>query len=108
MDFKLDLSQDNQQKGLASLMKESVRLGFKIGGYGEIAYNERSGYTYIWCEDYNFSLCISDFSEQVEVLYSDPENGEETFRDASKFKSIEEIDEWVEKIQKEEVEANVG
>ena len=38
------------------LIKTAESLNIDIDGYGELAVNPNTGYTYLWLEDYNFTL----------------------------------------------------
>ena len=35
------------------------KLNMNLSNYGEIAVNQNSGYTYLWLEDYNFTLYMA-------------------------------------------------
>ena len=63
------------------LQKTAVDLGMDLTGYGEVSVNPNSGYTYLWLEDYQFTLYMPVNCElkktQVYALWSNPENGEE-------------------------------
>lgn len=85
------------------LVQQAKELGMSLNGYGQIDVNPNSGYTYLWSEDYPFSLympidCRLNPND-VYVLYSDSMNGEEVEESLSKFNSLEEIYEWVEKLE---------
>lgn len=63
------------------LIKVAEGLGMDIEGYGELAVNENSGYTYLWLEDYSFTLympinCDLE-TKDVYALWSSPYDGEE-------------------------------
>jgi hypothetical protein len=64
------------------LIEVARRLGMDSSGYGEIGVNKNTGYTYLWLEDYNFTLYLPincDLKvEDVMVLWTNSNTGEET------------------------------
>lgn len=74
--------------------------------YGCIAVNNTSGNTYLWCEDYCFCLYMpiscTLSAEHVYILWTNPETGEETEQQLSKFmdsvNTLEVIQEWTEQL----------
>lgn len=85
------------------LVQQAKELGMTLKGYGQIDVNPNSGYTYLWSEDYPFTLympidCRLNKND-VYVLFSDWTTGEETEKKLSNFKNIEEIYDWVEKLE---------
>ena len=88
------------------LIKTAKRLCMNLNSYGEIAVNPNSGYTYIWLEDYPFTLYMGidcRLNEyDVWVLHTNSEDGEETERRLSDFDCIEEIYDWVESLETNE------
>ena len=85
------------------LVQQAKELGMDLKGYGEIAVNPNSGYTYLWSEDYPFTLYMEIDcrlnKNDVWVMYTDMEDGEETEERLSNFNDLEEIYYWVEKIK---------
>jgi len=79
------------------LIQIAEELGMDIDSYGEIGVNPNSGYTYIWLEDYQFSLYMPIDCEltkgDIWVNYSSPENGEEYEIPLGK-KTISELEGW--------------
>jgi hypothetical protein len=77
-------------------------LGMQLDSYGEVSVNQNSGYTYIWLEDFNFSLYMPincDLKrDDVYVLHTDFETGDETEESLSKFKTLDDIEEWASKL----------
>jgi len=66
----------------ASLLTTARQIGMNIRGYGELAVNQSSGYTYLWLEDYPFCLYLpisfeGEVRDNIWVQWSDPMNGEE-------------------------------
>lgn len=62
----------------------------------QIGYNTAYGNTYIWCEDEQYSLFISDFDSTIKACYSCPYDGEETIRNASN--DADKMGKWVERL----------
>jgi hypothetical protein len=90
------------------LVQQAKQLGMKLDGYGQIDVNPHSGYTYLWSEDYPFTLympidCRLNRND-VWVLYTDTMNGEEIEERLSNFVSLDAIYEWVEKLEATEEE----
>ena len=81
------------------LIQKAKELGMSLDGYGEIAVNQNSGYTYIWSEDYPFTLYMPIdcklCNEDVYVMYTDSYNGDEVEKSLSEFNGIDEIYTWV-------------
>jgi hypothetical protein len=78
------------------LQKTAVDLGMDVSGYGEVAVNPNSGYTYLWLEDYNFCLYMPINCElkksDVVCLYSDPEDGEEIEKELTEETTLEDLE----------------
>jgi hypothetical protein len=81
------------------LILTAKKLGMDLCTYGEVAVNVNSGYTYIWLENYNFTLFMPincDLKrEDVYVLHTDFETGEETEESLKQFETLNDIEEWV-------------
>lgn len=85
------------------LVNTAKKLGMDISGYGELAVNPNSGYTYIWLEDYPFTLYMPISCELTEedvwVLWTSSEDGEETEDTLDTFMKadnpLKSIYEWV-------------
>jgi len=81
------------------LIQKAKELGMTLDGYGEIAVNQNSGYTYLWSEDYPFTLYMPINCElsndDVYVMHTDTYNGDETEKTLSEFNGINEIYDWV-------------
>ena len=80
------------------------KLNMNLNGYGEIGVNNNTGYTYLWCEDYNFTLYMAINCNLIEsdvyVLYTDFTDGEETEESLANFDNLEQIYDWCEEIEK--------
>jgi len=85
------------------LVQCAKKLCMNLNSYGEIAVNPNSGYTYLWSEDYPFTLYMEIDcrlnENDVWVQFTDLEDGEETKRRLSEFESIEDIYEWIESLE---------
>lgn len=88
---------NKQLKNVGSLIIKAGELDFPIdSAMTQIGYNTDYGDTYLWCEDMQYVLFISDFDSRIKASYSCPYDGEEVERlagnDASK------LDKWVNKL----------
>lgn len=85
------------------LIITAKELGMDLQSYGEVAVNEYSGYTYIWLEDYEFSLYMPISCElrraDVYVLYTDMGTGEEHDESLEQFNTLKDITEWIAEIK---------
>lgn len=87
------------------ILVQAKELGMDMAGYGELDVNPNSGYTYLWLEDYDFSLFMPincDLKRKdVYMLYTDFETGEETEESLEHFENIEDIYEFINTIKNE-------
>jgi len=86
-----------QEKALF-IVQIAKKLGIDTSGYGELAVNITSGYTYLWLEDYNFTLympinCNLDKSD-VWALHTDSENGNESEYQLKDDTTLEDLTQW--------------
>lgn len=105
-----NLSQFQWQK-IGFLISEASKLGIDCSGYGFADINNNSGNTYLWLEDYNFSLYIPPFcrdktsneltKHDIEVCYSCPIDGEEEFNNLEELPTLKAIEKWVTKLEKQ-------
>ena len=82
------------------LVQTARNLGMDLRGSGEVGVNPNGGYTYLWLEDHGFSLympidCRLNEND-VWVLLTNLDNGEEYEERLTKFSDLEEIEEWCE------------
>ena len=81
MEYKLDKMGDWERQKAVFLIGLADKLKMNLDSYGEVAVNETSGYTYLWIEDYNFSLYMPINCELVKheviALWSCSECGQE-------------------------------
>jgi hypothetical protein len=80
------------------LLLQAKKLGMRLDGHGELAVNSNSGYTYLWLEDYNFVLYMPIScelrKEDIYVMVTNFDDGEETEESLSEFGSLEGIENW--------------
>lgn len=80
-------------------------LGLQLWGEAQTGVNPNSGYSWVWSEDYpvSFYMPISCEirPEDVYVLWSNPDNGDETEAQLTDFHSIDDIYKWVEELEAE-------
>lgn len=79
-------------------------MGMDIDGYGEIGVNPNSGYTYVWCEDYNFTLYMPINCElQKTDMYAswfNSDNGDEEDFKLEKGTTLSDIEERTEEMER--------
>lgn len=87
------------------LIITAKQLGMDLQSYGEVAVNQYSGYTYIWLEDYDFTLYMPINCElkreDIYVLYTDSETGEEIEESLKHFETLNDIYEFINTIKNE-------
>ena len=80
------------------LQKVAVDLGMDVSGYGEVAVNPNSGYTYLWLEDYQFTLYMPINCDLVKTdvwaLWTNPEDDEEVEMQLEKSTTLNDLEEW--------------
>lgn len=83
-------------------------LGETLWGNAMTGVNPNSGYSWVWSEDYPVSFYMPINCElqpnDVYVLWSNPEDGEEHERQLTDFHSMDDIYSWVEELEKVEAE----
>lgn len=91
MEYKINQSA-KQHVNAAKLIQKAAKLGMDLDGYGELAYNSTSGNTYLWLEDYMFTLYISDFDNTIKASYTCSYDGEEWERNVGN--SLDKLEAW--------------
>lgn len=87
----------NQLLNVGRLIAKAGELDFPIdSAMTQVGYNATFGNTYLWCEDVQYTLFISDFDSRIKVLYSCPYDGQEIERLAGNDKT--KLDKWVTKL----------
>lgn len=81
MEYKINQSV-KQHVNAAKLIQKAAKLGMDLDGHGFLDYNNVYGNTYLWLEDYMFTLYISDFDNTIKALYTCSYDGEEWVRNA--------------------------
>ena len=91
-----------QIANVGRLLIKAEKLGwFDHGHYGpviQVGYNNTYGNTYIWSEDHQYSIFITDFDSTIKALYSCPYDGEETERNCSN--DADAMNKWEERLQR--------
>jgi len=94
-----------ERKKAIYLTEVAEKLDMDVEGYGELAVNPNSGYTYLWLEDYPFTLYMPIDCElnvdDVMVMWSSPEDGEE-FEIELENKTQEDLFKWVKEREEED------
>ena len=86
------------------LIKVAKDLNMNTNGYGELSVNNNSGYTYLWLEDYMFTLympitCDLQKSD-IYALWTNFNNGEEIEMSLDESTTLEDLEEWVSELEK--------
>lgn len=104
MDFKSENMVTWERKKAVYLMEVAEDLGMDTSSYGTLAVNPNSGYTYLWLEDYNFTLYMEIncklCRDDVWVSIYNFDNGDEAETELGNM-DMEEIQEWIEETRKE-------
>ena len=86
------------------LQKIAVDLGMDVTGYGMVDVNKNSGYTYLWLEDYPFTLYMPISCKlkksNVVALWTNSEDGEEITKDLTAGTTLAQLEAWSEKLDK--------
>ena len=94
-----------ERKKAIFLLNVAEDLGTDTSGYGVLAVNPNSGYTYLWLEDYNFALYMPISCEleksDVYALYSCPIDGEETEKQLTEGTTLKDLERWADRLSKE-------
>ena len=96
---------DWERKKAIYLLSVAEDLGINTSSYGELDVNSSSGYTYLWVEDYNFSLYMPINCDLVKTdiyaLWSCSECGQEEETSLKADDSLNDIIERINEIEKE-------
>lgn len=80
------------------LQKIAVDLGMDVSGFGMADVNKNSGYTYLWLEDYQFTLYMPISCQLIKTdvwaLWTNPEDGEEIEMQLEEKTSLSELEKW--------------
>jgi len=87
----------------AFLISQASALGMNVTGYGLLDVDQNSGNTYLWLEDYPFTLFmpISCDLEKTAIyaIWSDFNNGDDTELALSDNTTLEDLYNWVESLE---------
>ena len=104
MEFNLNNMCDWERKKAIFLLKVADELDFNLNTYGELSVNQNSGYTYLWSENYNFTLYMPIDcelrKEDIYALWSCPECGEEIETQLTTRDTLQDIEESINEIEK--------
>ena len=103
MKYKFDKMGSWERQKAVYLIGICEDLGYNLNGYGEVNVNENSGYVYVWCEDYNFSLYMPITCELIKndvyALWTNSYNGNEE-EISIKDMDLNDIEKWAEEHEK--------
>lgn len=91
------------------LLEVAESLDMNTTSYGELSVNNNSGYTYLWLEDYPFTLYMPIKCDliitDVSAIYTDPYNGDEHEYSLSQETTLAELYKWVAELENESEES---
>ncbi len=94
-----------EQRKAFYLIQIAQELGMDISGYGEIGVNNNSGYTYLWLEDYMFTLFMPINCEltktDVWAIWSTPSDGTEEEMELESSTTLQDLQDWAEQLYSE-------
>jgi len=86
------------------LITVAEELGMDLSGTGHVGVNYSSGYTYLWLEEYDFTLYMTINCELVKkditVSWTNPDTGEEVeraFAEENKPTTLKDLLTWAER-----------
>ena len=97
MEIKSNLS-SNPMRKIGLLITKASELGMDVSGYGYADENQTSGYVYLWLEDYSFTLFIDLGSDDIQALWTNSDDGEETEITVDGM-NLDDIQEWADDLQ---------
>ena len=81
-----NLNGTTQYQALAFIMETADRVGYNVGDYTMCGYNQNSGYIWLYDENEQYTLAITDFAfnrgECVEFIITCYSNGDEFIGDS--------------------------
>ena len=90
-----------QLEKVGALLVRAGKLGMDVSGYGFADENPKSGYVYLWLEDYNFTLYIDISWSGIFAMYTNSDNGEESEMEVEANTTLREINNWVATLEEE-------
>ena len=103
MKYTIKTQNAKQAKNAGRLLVLAADLDMDVSGYGELGYNNAFGNTYLWLEDYQFILFISDYDDTMKALYSCFVDGKETEFCIDENTDLETLEAWAENLYNESV-----
>lgn len=103
MEYIINTQNIQQAKNAGRLLILAADLSMNVSGYGELGYNNVFGNTYLWLEDYQFTLFISDYDSTIKVLYTCFIDGTETEFYIDENTNLETLETWAENLYNESV-----
>lgn len=103
MEYTIKTQNAKQAKNAGRLLVLAADLGMDVSGHGELGYNNAFGNTYLWLEDYQFTLFISDYDSTIKALYTCFIDGEETEFYIDEDTDLETLESWAENLYIESV-----
>ena len=92
-----------ERKKALYLIQTAESLGMDTTGYGMLGVNPNSGYTYLWLEDYIFTLYMPISCELIKTdigaLWSNPEDGEEKGIILKENTTLQDLENWSQKLE---------
>ena len=101
MEYTIKTQNMQQAKNAGRLLILAADLGMNVNGYGELGYNNTFGNTYLWLEDYQFTLFINDYDDEMKALYTCFIDGEETELCVDENTDLETLEAWAENLSNE-------
>ena len=105
MEMKINNMCDWERKKAIFLLNIAENLGMDTSSYGELDVNSNSGYTYLWLEDYNFSLYMPISCElqktDIYALWTNPEDGEEIEIELEDGTTLKYLEDWASSLGEE-------
>lgn len=103
MQYLINTLNNKYHKNAGRLLILAADLGMNVGEYGELGYNNVYGNTYLWLEDYQFTLFINDFNDTIKALYTCLIDGEETEFLIDENTDLETLETWADNLYNESV-----
>ena len=98
METNTKLTCDNEIRKVGVLITTATKLGMIISGYGFADVNASSGNTYLWLEDYPFTLYIPPCGEdEVYAVWTNSYDGDEEEININ-GETLDSLCEWCDKL----------
>ena len=103
MEYTIKTQNAKQAKNVGRLLILAADLGMNVSGYGELSYNNTFGNTYLWLEEYQFTLFINDYDDELKALYTCFIDGEEMEICIDENTDLETLETWADNLYLESV-----